>query len=74
MSGKGAAARPKYRFCWACSRQLHGNFHRVAIVDGNEVIVHADCARRDGLEIKPGAHLAPSQRQGELNEVKSNGT
>lgn len=58
MSGAGTAAKPKYRFCWACSRRLHGNFHRVAVVDGHEVPVHADCAKRDGLTIKPDAHLA----------------
>jgi hypothetical protein len=45
-----------------CSRQLYGNFHRVAIVYGNEVIVHADCARREGLEIKPDAHLKEPTR------------
>ncbi len=65
MSGKGTAAKPKYRLCWACNKQLHGNFHRVCIVDGREVIVHADCARRDGLEIKPDAHLATPKRSKE---------
>lgn len=59
MSGAGTAKTPRYRFCWACSRRLQGNFHRVAIVEGGlEVIVHADCAEKDGLAIKPGAHLA----------------
>ena len=59
MSGAGTAAKPKYRFCWVCSRQLQANFHRVAVVDGHEVVVHADCAEREGLEVKPGAHLKP---------------
>lgn len=54
------AKRPRYRFCWWCSRQLHGNAHRVAIVDGREVIVHWACAKLNGLEIKEGAHLAPA--------------
>lgn len=58
MSGAGTAAKPRLRFCWACSKKLHGNFHRVAIVDDHEVTVHADCARRDNLTIKPDAHLA----------------
>lgn len=58
MSGAGTAAKPRLRFCWVCSRQLHGNFHRVAIVDGHEVIVHATCAERERLEVKPDAHLA----------------
>lgn len=58
MSGAGTANTPKYRFCWVCSRQLHGNFHRVAIVDGHDVIVHADCAAKEGLQIKPAAHLS----------------
>lgn len=58
MSGAGTAAKPKYQFCWSCSRRLHGNFHRVAMVDGHRVIVHAECARRDRLEIVPDAHLA----------------
>lgn len=56
MSGAGTAAKPRLPFCWACSRKLHGNFHRVAIVGGLEVVVHADCAKRDGLEIKKDAH------------------
>lgn len=58
MSGKGIAARPPRRWCWVCSRQLQANFHRIAIVDGHEVVVHAGCAEREGLEVKPGAHLA----------------
>ena len=59
MSGAGTAAKPKYRFCWVCSRKLHANFHRVAIIQGgHEVVVHADCAERERLELKPGAHLA----------------
>ena len=62
MSGKGTAAKPKQRFCWACSRQLHGNFHRVVIIHQGtpqefETVVHAQCATRDNLTIKPGAHL-----------------
>lgn len=62
MSGAGTAASPRLRWCWVCSRKLQGNFHRVAIVDGKEVIVHADCAKRDGLTIKEGAHLAKGKR------------
>jgi hypothetical protein len=58
VSGAGTASKPKYRFCWACSRQLQGNFHRVAIIEGgHEVPVHAECAELDGLTIKSGAHL-----------------
>jgi ribosome-binding protein aMBF1 (putative translation factor) len=55
VSGAGIAKKPKYRFCWVCSRQLHGNFHRVAIADGHEVIVHADCAKRERLDVVDGA-------------------
>jgi len=58
VSGAGTAAKPRYRFCWACSRQLRGAFHRVCLVDGHEVIVHAHCAERERLEVKAGAHLA----------------
>jgi len=58
MSGAGTARKPKVRFCWACSRQLHGNFHRVVRTpDGHEVVAHATCAARDGLEVVEGAHL-----------------
>lgn len=57
MSGAGTAVRPPRPFCWVCSRRLHGNFHRIAIVDGREVVTHADCAKRERLAIKPGAHL-----------------
>lgn len=59
MSGAGTAAKPPRRFCWACSRQLQGNFHRIVKTpDGHEVAVHADCAKRDGLDVVPGKHLA----------------
>lgn len=57
------AAKPKYRICWSCNRRLQGNFHRVCIVGGHEVFVHADCARREGLEIKPEAHLKKEGRR-----------
>jgi hypothetical protein len=37
--------RPRYRFCWWCSRQLMSNVHhQVVIVDGLECIVHKSCA------------------------------
>jgi len=64
MSGAGTAAKPKYRFCWVCSRKLHANFHRVATVDGHEVVVHALCAMLEGLEVKPKAHLAKEPSDG----------
>jgi hypothetical protein len=55
----GTAAKPPVRWCWACSRKLRGNFHRVVKgPDGHEHVVHANCARRDGLEVVPGKHLA----------------
>jgi hypothetical protein len=62
MSGAGTAAKPRLPFCWVCSRKLHGRFHRVAVVHGLEVVVHADCAKREGLDIKDGAHLARVER------------
>jgi hypothetical protein len=56
MSGAGIAKRPKLRWCWVCSKQLHGNFHRVAIgQDGHEHIVHAYCAESEGLQVIEGA-------------------
>ncbi len=38
--------RPRYRFCWWCSRQLRGSSHRIMRGTGGEagVIVHCDCA------------------------------
>jgi len=62
VSGIGTAAKPRVRFCWVCSRQLQGNFHRVAMVDGHAVVVHADCASREKLEIVPGAHLVKKRK------------
>jgi hypothetical protein len=56
VSGSGTAAKPRLPFCWVCSRKLHGNFHRVAVVNGLEVVVHAACAKSEGLAIKDGAH------------------
>lgn len=62
MSGSGTAAKPPRRWCWVCSRQLHGNFHRIAKTpdQGYEVVVHADCAFREGLEVIPDKHLRKS--------------
>jgi hypothetical protein len=34
-----------------------GRFHRVAMVDGRDVVVHAGCAARERLTIKDGAHF-----------------
>lgn len=68
MSGAGIAARPRYRFCWVCSAQLHGNFHRVVKHpdNGAQVVVHAECAEREGLEVIPGAHLqSPAGKGGD---------
>jgi hypothetical protein len=42
---KPKVPRPRYRFCWWCSRQLWGNVYRMVIVDGIDRIVHAACAR-----------------------------
>lgn len=61
--------RPRYRFCWSCNRQLNGNQHRVALTpgDGREVIVHASCAKRDGLVLRLGA---PAYEAEKVAEVK----
>jgi hypothetical protein len=64
VSGAGTAAKPKYMFCWECSRRLHANFHRVCVVQGNRVIVHAECAEREGYEIIEGAHLKANAGEG----------
>lgn len=37
--------KPRYRFCWACSRQLYGNKYRTRIVDNREVVLHGACAK-----------------------------
>jgi hypothetical protein len=64
MSGAGTAKKPKHRFCWACSRQLQGNFHRVVKgPDGREHVVHAECARKDHLEVIPGASRKDGKRE-----------
>lgn len=57
MSGAGTNARPPRSYCWICSRKFHGNFHRIALVEGGEVAVHALCAEREKLTIKADAHL-----------------
>lgn len=42
---KAGPERPATRFCWECSRQLHGRAHaRVIGPDGQEHDVHKDCA------------------------------
>lgn len=35
--------KPKYPFCWWCSRKLWGNVHRLVVVDGYEATVHVAC-------------------------------
>lgn len=43
-SWKADDKRPKTRFCWDCSRQLHGRVHaRVVGEDGAEHDVHKTC-------------------------------
>ena len=37
--------KPKYRFCWECSRKLWGNRHAVRVIDGHERILHKCCAK-----------------------------
>lgn len=41
--------RPRYRFCWWCSRKLQGHHHRtmratVEAAGGESVIVHVVCS------------------------------
>lgn len=43
---KKKVPRPRYRFCWECSRQLQGNYHREVKVNGQPRIVHAACAEK----------------------------
>lgn len=57
--------RPKYRFCWWCSRQLRGSSHRIMRGPGGEtgVIVHCDCAhemRAEGWTENDNATEAPA--------------
>ena len=56
MSGAGTAKRTKFRWCWVCTRQFQGNFHRIIVdQDGYEHAVHVSCV--GDFEVKPGAHL-----------------
>lgn len=43
-------SRPRLPFCWICSRKFHGKSHRLMMVDGQEVPVHARCARDEGAQ------------------------
>lgn len=47
--------KPRYRFCWACSRKLYGNSHALRFIDGYERILHGACAEEidAGIEIMP---------------------
>jgi len=39
--------KPKTRFCWECSRKLHGNhFARVTFSDGLTRDLHKQCAKQ----------------------------
>lgn len=50
MSGwKAGPEVPRTRFCWACSRRLHGRVHmRVRTPDGAEHDIHKSCQGRVG--------------------------
>lgn len=50
--------KPRLPFCWRCSRKLHGNAHRVVVIDGHERIVHAQCIGRF-IENDPEAETRP---------------
>lgn len=42
------STKPRYRFCWSCSRKFQGNHHRTVRLTDREadpVHVHAHCAR-----------------------------
>jgi hypothetical protein len=41
--------KPKYRFCWVCSKQLWGNRFTTAMANGHEVHVHGTCSRDESL-------------------------
>ncbi len=47
--------KPRYRFCWACSRKLHGNSYVLRVIDGYERILHGTCAAdiEAGIEVMP---------------------
>lgn len=60
MSGwKAGPEKPKTRFCWDCSRQLHGRVHATIIgEDGERHDVHKTCIRgrevvRESSTVKP---------------------
>jgi hypothetical protein len=36
--------RPKYNFCWWCSKKLWGRHHRVVKAPNGDVTVHVECA------------------------------
>ena len=59
--------RPRYRFCWWCSRQLRGSSHRIMRGPGSEtgVIVHCDCADEMRTEGWAENDNAPQSRQGD---------
>ena len=35
--------KPRYRFCWLCSKKLRGNFHVEYKIDGHSRILHKVC-------------------------------
>lgn len=38
-------SKPRYRFCWVCSRQLRGPYFAEVVIDGEKRIVHKSCAQ-----------------------------
>ncbi|HTR50279.1 MAG TPA: hypothetical protein VMJ10_06195 [Kofleriaceae bacterium] len=54
--------KPRYRFCWSCSRQLRGRHHKIlrattALANPEPVIVHHECANEmlddGGWDVSP---------------------
>lgn len=60
--------RPKYLFCWVCSRKLHGRAHQVVIIDGAERIVHKQCALGYPPPFRSADHFNASDAHGECPE------
>lgn len=42
---KATGPKPRTRFCWLCSRQLHGRQFSEKTVDGIKRVVHKACAK-----------------------------
>ena len=64
---KSTDSKPKTRFCWLCSRQLHGRQHsEIDGPDGHKHAVHKSCAKGPPAGYETWDHYYATNQAGKL--------